>query len=181
MKPGYTIIDPKHKKYEIGTMFFDYDEEKDNKLKRIFFVIDNEKFYMTTALTTCRKDVSSWLFIKEGTYHAPNPKDLDHILALTDDVLKTYQFAKSLQKILEAIRPQSEIFVKLLDKKLTNQERSKLKTQLRQKNKLIEYHNGKATHLAKLKKQRFEQKLAEYFEKQTQNQSFESQPQELTF
>ena len=180
MKPGYSIIEPKHKKYEIGTMFFEYDEEKDNKLKRIFFVIDNEKFYMTTALTHGRKDASAWLFVKDGTYHAPNAKDLDHILALTDDVLQTYQFSNSLQNILEAIRPQSEIFVKLLDKKLTNKERNKLKTQLRQKNKLIEYHSGKATHLAKLKKQRFEQKLAEYLEKQAQTQTFEPKPQEPT-
>ena len=62
MNIGYTILDPKHKKYQIGTMFFEYEEEGFLGLKRIGFIIDNEKFFVNTAFNRFPKQCNSMAF-----------------------------------------------------------------------------------------------------------------------
>ena len=141
MNTEFTILEPHHKEYKSGKLFFEY---KDNQptLKRICFVIDKEKYYINAGLTNNTRYATTWLFIKKDSLHAPSVSEINKMVLLAEDILQNYDLKKGLIYLLSTIKPQSEIFLKLMDKNLDKDEKEKLKKQLRKQNWVINRYNS---------------------------------------
>ena len=159
MHIGYTIIEPKHRKYQMGTIYFEHQTEGYYALKRIGFVVDNQKYAMNMLLTKTSVLTSTWIFQKEGSFQAPNPDEIKKVLLFVDDIIDNYKLQSSMIKILSGIRPQTEIYYKLLSEYTPLEQKKALKKQFREKNKLIQFYNNAFSQRAKLQAQKTKEKL----------------------
>ena len=154
MHLGYTILEPKHRKYQMGTIYFEHQTEGYYALKRIGFVVDNQKYAMNMLLTKTSVLTSTWIFQKEGSFQAPNEMEIKKILIFVDDIIANYKFQPSMIKILSEIRPQTEIYNKLLSEFTPLEQKKKLKAEFRQKNKLIQRYNTTFSQLLRRRAQK---------------------------
>ena len=156
MELGYTILNPKHQKYKIGTVYFEHETDKFYTLRRIGFIVDNQKYVMNMLLIKSHTLTSTWIIQKEGSFKSLNDKEREQVLMLVDDILENFNLQKSLLKILGEIRPQTEIYLKLIDKNLTTKEKHELKKEFRAKNKLIQNYNTAFAKTAKRRMKKLE-------------------------
>ena len=161
MTKGFTIINPKHKKYNFGTLYFEFLEKDEHFLKNICFVIDNNKFFVSMVLMRGALQ-PTWIFQKESTLLAISAQERDMLLTLVDDVIDNFTLKKSILNILNAIRPQSEIYLKLHDKELSVEEKKQLKKEFRARNELILRHND--SYAASIKQKNIKQNQKELLE-----------------
>ena len=110
----------------MGTLYFEHETEKFYTLRRIGFIVDNQKYVMNMLLIKSHTLTSTWIIQKEGSFKALNDKEREQVLMLVDDILENFNLQKSLLKILGEIRPQTEIYLKLIDKNLTTKEKQEL-------------------------------------------------------
>lgn len=136
MTKGFTIINPKHKKYNFGTLYFEFSETDEHFLKNIWFVIDNNKFFVSMVLMRGALQ-PTWIFQKENNFHTLNIYELEKITALTEDVLENFSFHSKATKLLKKIKPQAELYLKLSNKNLSQEERKKLGKNFALKSKLL--------------------------------------------
>ena len=99
---------------------------------------------------------TTWILQKEGNFKALNDKEREQVLMLVDDILENFNLQKSLLKILGEIRPQTEIYLKLIDKNLTTKEKQELKKEFRAKNKHIQNYNTAFAKTAKRRMKKLE-------------------------
>ena len=156
MNLGYTILAPKHQKYQMGTLYFEHETEKFYTLRRIGFIVDNQKYVMNMLLIKSHTLTSTWIIQKEDSFKALNDKEREQVLMLVDDILENFNLQKSLLKILGEIRPQTEIYLKLIDKNLTTREKQELKKEFRAKNKHIQNYNTAFAKTAKRRMKKLE-------------------------
>ena len=102
MTKGFTIINPEHKKYNFGTLYFEFLETDEHFLKNICFVIDNNKFFVSMILMRGALQ-PTWIFQKENNFHTLNIYELEKITALTEDVLENFSFHSKATKLLKKI------------------------------------------------------------------------------
>ena len=161
-KFGYTVLEPDHKKYQTGTIFFEYEQLEYPLLKRIGFVVNNQNFFMNMGIGRNRTIITAWIFQKESTLLAISAQERDMLLTLVDDVIDNFTLKKSIINILNAIRPQSEIYLKLHDKELSVEEKKQLKKEFRARNELILRHND--SYAASIKQKNIKQNQKELLE-----------------
>lgn len=154
MELGYTILNPKHQKYKIGTVYFEHETDKFYTLRRIGFIVDNQKYVMNMLLIKSHIITSTWILQKESRFNALNDKEREQVLMLVQDIIENFNLKMSLIKILDAIKPQTEIYLKLIDKNLTTKEKQELTKEFRAKNKLIQDYNTTFAKTAKRKMQK---------------------------
>ena len=151
MTKGFTIINPKHKKYNFGTLYFEFLEKDEHFLKNIWFVIDNNKFFVSMVLMRGALQ-PTWIFQKENNFHTLNIYELEKITALTEDVLENFSFHSKATKLLKKIKPQAELYLKLSNKNLSQEERKKIRKEFRsQKQVIIDFNTYQKQLLEKEK------------------------------
>ena len=96
MELGYTILNPKHQKYKIGTIYFEHETDKFYTLRRIGFIVDNQKYFMNMLLIKSHILTTTWILQKEGNFKALNDKEREQVLSLAQDILENFNLKKSL-------------------------------------------------------------------------------------
>lgn len=135
LKVDFKIENPAHGQYENGVLTFVFDEKKSNVLKKIDFEIDGQKFYVN--LLRIKYYNLTWIFQKERSLNALNRSELDKILYLANDVAQTTPLRAAYKNLLKVLPHQAEIYVKIMDKNTTKEEKRLLLNELKSKNNVL--------------------------------------------
>ena len=92
--------------------------------------------------------------MKENLLSAPNASEMNKIVLLTDDILQNFNLKKTVTYLLLAVKPQTEVFLRLMDKDLDKSEKENLKIELRKQNWVISRYNSSYGRCATLKAQK---------------------------
>lgn len=134
----YSVKKPKHKKYNLAEVSFCFEPNK-KTLKRLDFLVDDKLFYVNLALGTGQVS-SVWLFQKKDSLHKIADADVDLMLCVASDAMKSYpKMHISFLRLIAVLPRQAKIYKRLFDKSKLKQEKKLLLTSLREKNNLI--HN----------------------------------------
>ena len=157
MNLKFSISNPKHNLYKKGTLIVHYEDGQYFGLQTLDFMIDKDKYTMNMRLSKNYTIIYTWIFQKEGSFKAINEFEQEQLFALTEDILSNCKMIKSLANILKAIKPQTKLYFKLLDKTLSKEEKQTLKKEFRQANQLIRFHNSAYALTAKRRNQKLEE------------------------
>lgn len=157
MNLKFSISNPKHNLYKKGTLIVHYEDGQYFGLQSLDFMIDKDKYTMNMRLSKNYTFIYTWIFQKERGFKTINEFEQEQLFALTEDILSNCKMIKSLANILKAIKPQTKLYFKLLDKTLSKEEKQTLKKEFRQANQLIRFHNSAYALTAKRRNQKLEE------------------------
>ena len=136
-KMAFKIEKPKHNQYKNGTLTFVFDEKTPTVLNKIDFVIDGKPFYIN--LIRLQNQNLTWIFQKPTTLNALSLEEIDKILLLSSDVIKEFELRTPAKNILEVLPYQAEIYLKIMDKTTTKENKKVLIKELKSKNILLKH------------------------------------------
>lgn len=137
LKMAFKIENPEHNEYINGALTFVFDEKMPTVLNKIDFVIDGKPYYIN--LMRLQHQSLTWIFQKPTTLNALSREEIDKILLLSSDVLKEFELRTPTKRILEALPCQAEIYLKIMDKTTTKEEKKVLIKELKSKNILLKH------------------------------------------
>ena len=137
LKIAFKIENPKHNEYKQGTLSFVFDEKMPTVLNKIDFVIDKKPYYINLMRLPYQN--LTWIFQKPTTLNALSREEIEKILLLSSDVLKEFHLRAPTKRILEILPCQAEIYLKIMNKTTTKEEKKVLIKELKSKNNLLRY------------------------------------------
>ena len=140
LKMEFKIENPEHNQYINGVLTFVFDEKMPTVLNKIDFVIDKKPYYIN--LMRLQHQSLTWIFQKPTTLNALSREEIDKILLLSSDVIKKFNLRTPTKRILEVLPSQAEIYLKIMDKTTTKEEKKVLIKELKSKNILLKHMTG---------------------------------------
>ena len=134
---NFKIENPTHNIYKCGVLNFVFDEQLPNILNKLEFEIDGQKFFINflrnRSLALC------WMFQNKHNMNAVSKENVNLILQLSKDVAEKYSNLRSPYKRLlnPVLSEQAEIYLKMMDKSLSKQERQLLAKELNKQNRIL--------------------------------------------
>ena len=132
----FKIENPAHQMFKKGVLSFVFDEKTPTVLNRINFNIDGEKFYLNLLRVRGRYN-TTWLFQKEGSLKSVPREELCKILQLAKDVNEATSFRQPYKNLLNALPCQAKIYLQIMDKTTTKDQKVELMKELSKKNNLL--------------------------------------------
>ena len=129
---------------KLGKITVEYVEDLElNKLKKLNFVIGDQRFFAPMQIVDNRGIKSAWFFQRQYGITALTKTELNLIKKASLELLKQNQTMPMHQlKILEAVATQTEIIKNLKNPELTTKQRSNLKAKLRIADKFISEYSS---------------------------------------
>lgn len=135
LKMEFKIENPEHNQYINGVLTFVFDEKMPTVLNKVDFVIDKKPYYIN--LMRLQHQSLTWIFQKPTSLNALSREEIDKILLLSSDVIKKFNLRTPTKRILEVLPSQAEIYLKIMDKTTTKEEKKVLVKELKSKNPLL--------------------------------------------
>ena len=132
----FKIENPAHQMFKKGVLSFVFDEKTPTVLNRINFNIDGEKFYLNLLRVRGRYN-TTWLFQKEGSLKSVPREELCKILKLAKDISDVTPFRQPYKNLLSALPCQAKIYLQIMDKTTTKDQKVELMKELAKKNNLL--------------------------------------------
>ena len=133
----FEIDNPTHQMFKKGVLSFVFDEKTPTVLNKIDFDIDDEKFYVNLLRVRGRYNIT-WLFQKEASLKSVPREDLCKILQLVKDVDNAVPLRQPYKNLFAALPHQAKIYLQIMDKSTTKEQKQALIKQLSKMNKLLE-------------------------------------------
>lgn len=133
----FEIENPTHQMFKKGVLSFVFDEKTPTVLNKIDFDIDDEKFYVNLLRVRGRYNIT-WLFQKEASLKSVPREDLCKILQLVKDVDNAVPLRQPYKNLFAALPHQAKIYLQIMDKSTTKEQKQALIKQLSKMNKLLE-------------------------------------------
>lgn len=133
----FEIENPTHQMFKKGVLSFVFDEKTPTVLNKIDFDIDDEKFYVNLLRVRGRYNIT-WLFQKEASLKSVPHEDLCKILQLVKDVDNAVPLRQPYKNLFAALPHQAKIYLQIMDKSTTKEQKQALIKQLSKMNKLLE-------------------------------------------
>ena len=133
----FEIDNPTHQMFKKGVLSFVFDEKTPTVLNKIDFDIDDEKFYVNLLRVRGRYNIT-WLFQKEASLKSVPREDLCRILQLVKDVDNAVPLRQPYKNLFAALPHQAKIYLQIMDKSTTKEQKQALIKQLSKMNKLLE-------------------------------------------
>lgn len=137
LKMEFKIENPEHNQYINGVLTFVFDEKMPTVLNKIDFVMDKKPYYIN--LMRLQHQSLTWIFQKPTTLNALSREEIDKILLLSSDVIKKFNLRTPTKRILEVLPCQAEIYLKIMAKTTTKEEKKVLVKELKSKNPLLKH------------------------------------------
>lgn len=131
----FKIEKPAHKFYKTGVLSFVFDEKTPTVLNKIDFRIDGVLYYIN--LLRVPRYHLTWIFQKERSLQALSHEELCKILQLVKDVNDVTPFRPPYKNLLVALPQQAEIYLQMMNKGTTKEQKRALAKELVKKNNLL--------------------------------------------
>ena len=132
----FKIENPAHNLYKNGVLTFVFEEKTPTSIIKLNFAIDAEK-YSLNLLRALGRYKTTWLFQKEGSLKSVPREELCKILQLAKDVNEATSFRQPYKNLLNALPCQAKIYLQIMDKTTTKEQKVELMKELSKKNNLL--------------------------------------------
>ena len=137
LKMTFKIENPEHNEYINGALTFVFDEKMPTVLNKIDFVIDGKPYYINLIRLPTQN--LTWIFQNPRSLNALSREEIDRILLLSSDVIKRFEIRTPTKRILEVLPCQAEIYLKIMDKTTTKEDKKVLIKELNSQNMLLKH------------------------------------------